>query len=119
MSDLYFALDFVTNAIQKSFEQHDYQTCVALKNSLIKVANSEDFSRLQTSNRILRYIFWNGTLKTSITNFNRSLHKIIWERLAIYISTFIKYYRNLEKVKQWTYYTSKIDSCITSNEYYH
>ena len=56
MSDLYFALDFVTNAIQKSFEQHDYQTYVAFKNLLIKLAG-KDFSRVQMSNRILRYIF--------------------------------------------------------------
>lgn len=70
MSDVWFlfSLDFVTNGIPKSFEQHEayvhqayvafkkqhHQAYAAFKNLLIKVGDSENFSRVQTSNRILR-----------------------------------------------------------------
>ena len=45
MPDLYFALYFVINVIQKNFEQPDYQTYVAPKNLLIKVAKYEELSK--------------------------------------------------------------------------
>ena len=38
------ALDFVINAIQKRFEQSNYQAYAALENLLIKAVNNEDFS---------------------------------------------------------------------------
>ena len=43
MFDFYFALDFVTNVIPKSFEQHDHQAYVAFKNLLIKVGDWKFF----------------------------------------------------------------------------
>ena len=45
MSNLYFVLDFVTNILQKHFEQPHYQTYVAPKNLLIKVEQWRFFKK--------------------------------------------------------------------------
>ena len=45
MSNLYFVLDFVTNVLQKHFEQPHYQTYVAPKNLLIKVEQWRFFKK--------------------------------------------------------------------------